>query len=37
MALYEQWTKRCDAANYSAEMQAAYWNEYFNAETQNYK
>ncbi|MBR4079952.1 MAG: SEC-C domain-containing protein [Christensenellaceae bacterium] len=37
MALYEQWTNRCEAANYSAEMQAAYWNEYFNAETQNYK
>jgi len=37
MALYEQWTNLCDTANYSQEAQAAYWSEYFEAETQNYK
>ena len=34
MSLYEQWK---DLANMQQTPQAAFWSEYFNAETENYK
>ena len=37
MALYDTWKAMAEAQQTSAEAYNAYWNEYFAAETENYK